>query len=180
MTRSRSGDDIVVNSAGISIVLQSRVPGNAFDRVALKSDQVRFACPAPCSANTSAFCRPVLRSSTTDALAIIRGAYSSTVALCQVSPHTHKTDLWIGRDSSSQKELAMARFDLTDFEWSVIQTLLSDKPCGFARVDERRVLNGIFWRLRTGATDRNELGAARSSSSRQAFRTPLCSSVAFG
>ncbi|HUW79814.1 MAG TPA: IS5 family transposase [Acidocella sp.] len=45
----------------------------------------------------------------------------------------------------------MARFDLTDFEWSVIQPLLPNKPRGVARVDDRRVLNGIFWRLRTGA-----------------------------
>ena len=44
----------------------------------------------------------------------------------------------------------MARFDLTDFEWSVIQPLLPNKPRGVARVDDRRVLNGIFWRLRTG------------------------------
>ena len=46
---------------------------------------------------------------------------------------------------------AMARFDLTDFEWSVIQPLLPNKPRGVPRVDDRRVLNGIFWRLRTGA-----------------------------
>src|SRR5215469_5745383 len=45
----------------------------------------------------------------------------------------------------------MARFDLTDFEWSVIQPLLPNKPRGVPRVDDRRVLNGIFWRLRTGA-----------------------------
>ena len=45
----------------------------------------------------------------------------------------------------------MARFDLTDFEWSVIEPLLPNKPRGVARVDDRRVLNGIFWRLRTGA-----------------------------
>jgi transposase len=45
----------------------------------------------------------------------------------------------------------MARFDLTDFEWSVIQPLLPNKPRGVAWVDDRRVLNGIFWRLRTGA-----------------------------
>lgn len=45
----------------------------------------------------------------------------------------------------------MARFDLTDFERSVIQPLLPDKPRGVARVDDRLVLNGIFWRLRTGA-----------------------------
>ena len=43
----------------------------------------------------------------------------------------------------------MARFDLTDFEWSVIEPLLPNKPRGVARVDDRRVLNGIFWRLRT-------------------------------
>ena len=45
----------------------------------------------------------------------------------------------------------MARFDLSDFEWSVIQPLLPNKPRGVPRVDDRRVLNGIFWRLRTGA-----------------------------
>ena len=45
----------------------------------------------------------------------------------------------------------MARFDLTDFEWSVIQPLLPNRPRGVPRVDDRRVLNGIFWRLRTGA-----------------------------
>ena len=45
----------------------------------------------------------------------------------------------------------MARFDLTDFEWSVIQPLLRTKVRGVPRVDDRRVLNGIFWRLRTGA-----------------------------
>ncbi len=38
----------------------------------------------------------------------------------------------------------MARFDLTDFEWSVIQPLLPNKPRGVPRVDDRRVLNGIF------------------------------------
>lgn len=45
----------------------------------------------------------------------------------------------------------MARFDLTDFEWSVIEPLLPTKVRSVARVDDRRVLNGIFWRLRTGA-----------------------------
>ncbi|RNJ41283.1 IS5 family transposase [Mesorhizobium japonicum] len=45
----------------------------------------------------------------------------------------------------------MARFDLTDFEWSTIEPLLPNKVRGVARVDDRRVLNGIFWRLRTGA-----------------------------
>jgi len=48
-------------------------------------------------------------------------------------------------------EWIMARFDLTDFEWSVIEPLLPTKVRGVKRVDDRRVLNGIFWRLRTGA-----------------------------
>ena len=55
----------------------------------------------------------------------------------------------------------MARFDLTDFESSVIQPLLPNKPRGVPRVDDRRVLNGIFWRLRTGApwpTFRSDMG----------------------
>ncbi len=38
----------------------------------------------------------------------------------------------------------MARFDLTDFERSVNQPLLPNKPRGVPRVDDRRVLNGIF------------------------------------
>jgi transposase len=35
----------------------------------------------------------------------------------------------------------MARFDLTDFEWSVISPLPPNKPRGVARVDDRRVLD---------------------------------------
>ena len=44
----------------------------------------------------------------------------------------------------------MSRFDLTDFEWRVIQPLLPDKPRGNPRVDDRRVMNGIFFALRSG------------------------------
>jgi transposase len=43
------------------------------------------------------------------------------------------------------------RYELSDFEWSVIQPLLPNKPRGVPRVDDRRVLNGIFWVLRSGA-----------------------------
>ena len=42
-------------------------------------------------------------------------------------------------------------YELTEFEWTVIAPLLPNKPRGVARVDDRRVLNGIFWVLRTGA-----------------------------
>ena len=45
----------------------------------------------------------------------------------------------------------MARFDLTDREWSIIAPLLPNKPRGVARTDDRRVLNGIFYTLRTGS-----------------------------
>jgi transposase len=45
----------------------------------------------------------------------------------------------------------MARFDLTDGEWSLIQPVLPQKSRGIPRVDDRRVLNGIFWVLRSGA-----------------------------
>ncbi|MDP9196221.1 MAG: IS5 family transposase [Pseudomonadota bacterium] len=45
----------------------------------------------------------------------------------------------------------MARFELTDKEWSLIKPLLPDRPRGVARVDDRRVLNGIFYILRTGS-----------------------------
>ncbi len=45
----------------------------------------------------------------------------------------------------------MSRYDLTDFEWREIQPLLPNEPRGVPRVDDRRVLNGIFWVLRSGA-----------------------------
>jgi transposase len=45
----------------------------------------------------------------------------------------------------------MARYDLSDAEWSIVEPLLPNKPRGVPRVDDRRVLNGIFWRLRSGA-----------------------------
>jgi transposase len=48
-------------------------------------------------------------------------------------------------------EAVMARFDLSDFEWGLIQPLLPNKPRGKPRVDDRRVRNSIFWVLRTGS-----------------------------
>jgi len=43
------------------------------------------------------------------------------------------------------------RFDLSDKEWAIIEPLHPNKPRGVPRVDDRTVLNGIFWVLRTGA-----------------------------
>ena len=45
----------------------------------------------------------------------------------------------------------MGRYDLTEKEWLAIKPHLPNKPRGVPRVDDRRVLNGIFWVLRSGA-----------------------------
>ena len=42
------------------------------------------------------------------------------------------------------------RYELSDYEWSVIKPMLPNKPRGVPRVDDRRILNGIFWVLRAG------------------------------
>jgi len=44
-----------------------------------------------------------------------------------------------------------ARHDLTEAEWAIIGPFLPNKPRGIARVDDRRVISGIFYVLRTGA-----------------------------
>ena len=43
------------------------------------------------------------------------------------------------------------RYELTDHEWAAIKPMLPNKPRGVPRVNDRRVLNGIFWVLRSGA-----------------------------
>ncbi len=43
------------------------------------------------------------------------------------------------------------RYELTDYEWTAIKPFLPNKPRGVPRVNDRRVLNGIFWVLRSGA-----------------------------
>jgi transposase len=53
--------------------------------------------------------------------------------------------------SPDTREGEMARFDLSDAEWALIKPLLPNKPRGVARVNDRRVLNGIFYVLRTGS-----------------------------
>jgi transposase len=45
----------------------------------------------------------------------------------------------------------LRRYELSDAEWAIIDPLLPRKSRGVARVDDRRVLNGIFWRMRTGS-----------------------------
>jgi transposase len=43
------------------------------------------------------------------------------------------------------------RYELADYEWTTIKLMLPNKPRGVPRVNDRRVLNGIFWVLRSGA-----------------------------
>ena len=43
------------------------------------------------------------------------------------------------------------RYELTEYEWSAIRSMLPNKARGVPRVDDRRVLNGIFWVLGSGA-----------------------------
>lgn len=47
--------------------------------------------------------------------------------------------------------ISRRRYEQADFEWSIIKPLLPNKPRGVPRVDDRRVLNGILWRFRTGS-----------------------------
>jgi transposase len=47
------------------------------------------------------------------------------------------------------------RYELSDYEWTAIKPMLPNKSRGVRRVNDRRVLNGIFWfraRVRHGET----------------------------
>jgi transposase len=48
-------------------------------------------------------------------------------------------------------EHRIMRYELSDCEWGVIRPMLPSKPRGIPRVDDRRVLNGIFWVFRSGS-----------------------------
>ena len=47
--------------------------------------------------------------------------------------------------------LRIVRYELSDYEWSVIKPMLPNKPRGVPRVDDCRVLSGIFLVSRLGA-----------------------------
>jgi len=55
------------------------------------------------------------------------------------------------RDSNSELGARIMRYELADHEWTAIKPMLPNKPRGVPRVNGRRVLNGIFWVLRSGA-----------------------------
>ena len=46
----------------------------------------------------------------------------------------------------------MNRYDTTDFEWSVFNSRFLNRPRDVSRVDDKRVLYGAMWVLRSGAT----------------------------
>jgi transposase len=46
----------------------------------------------------------------------------------------------------------IVRYELSDFEWAAIKPFLPNKSRLVRRVNDRRVLNGIFWVLRSGRT----------------------------
>lgn len=43
------------------------------------------------------------------------------------------------------------RYELTDCEWTATKPMLPNKPRGVPRLNDRWVLNSIFWVLRSGA-----------------------------
>ena len=49
----------------------------------------------------------------------------------------------------------MRRHELSDEEWAIIAPLLPNNSRGIERVDDRRVINGILLRFRTGSTWRD-------------------------
>jgi Putative transposase of IS4/5 family (DUF4096) len=55
------------------------------------------------------------------------------------------------RDSNSQTGARIMRYEFADYEWIAIKPMLPNKPRGVPRVNDRRVLNGIFWVLCSGA-----------------------------
>ena len=51
------------------------------------------------------------------------------------------------------------RYELSDHVWTAIKPMLPYKPRGVPRVNDRRVLTGIFRVLRSGASWRDLPGA---------------------
>jgi transposase len=52
---------------------------------------------------------------------------------------------------ASTPEPQIMRYEFSEHEWTAIKPMLPNKPRGVRRVDDRRVLDGIVWVLRSGA-----------------------------
>ena len=63
------------------------------------------------------------------------------------------------------------RYELSNDEWIAIKPMLPNKPRGVPRVNDRRVLNGIFWVLRSGAPCERPPGGWPLSSAASGHRT---------
>ncbi|MFE0654649.1 IS5 family transposase [Streptomyces sp. NPDC059534] len=50
---------------------------------------------------------------------------------------------------------AIRRHELSDAEWESVRPLLPESSRGRKRLDDRRILNGIVWKFRTGTTWRD-------------------------
>jgi transposase len=87
------------------------------------------------------------------------GVTRQCLFLGQNRPKSHVCQLWkeqidaIGIDviPAPKPGLRIMRYELSDYEWSVIKPILPNKPRGIPRVDDRHILNCIFWVLRPGA-----------------------------
>ena len=51
----------------------------------------------------------------------------------------------VGVIQALKPEPQIMRYELNDFEWTAIKPMLPNKPRSVRRVNDRRVLNGIFW-----------------------------------
>jgi hypothetical protein len=68
------------------------------------------------------------------------------------------------------------RYGLSDSEWSVIRPMLPNKPRGVPRVDDRRVLDGIY----SGSYDRVRRGAICQRAAARTQLATIASSVGGG
>ncbi|WP_443064053.1 transposase [Streptomyces sp. NBC_00376] len=57
----------------------------------------------------------------------------------------------------------MRRHESSDAEWEFVRVLLPVSPRGRRRLDDRRVLNGIVWKFRTGTASGGGPWTARSN-----------------
>src|ERR1700688_152602 len=55
----------------------------------------------------------------------------------------------VGVIQALKPESRIMRYDLNDFEWTAIKPMLPNRPRGVRRAKDRRMLNLIFWVLRS-------------------------------
>jgi hypothetical protein len=73
-------------------------------------------------------------------------------ANAELAPARGERCVWLNvRDSNPNPGDRIMRYELADYEWTAIRPMLPNKPRGVPRVNDRRVLNGIFWIMRSGA-----------------------------